>query len=271
MIGADFRTRAMSAVVLAAVAIGLTSLGRMGFGLLVLLVSGILAWEWGGIVRGKGHDSLFAVHAMVVAAAVLLAFMGWAGAGAGLVLVGAVLVGVLAGGETATMSALGVPYTGLPAISLVWLHADPAWGLAAILFLLLVVWSTDTCAYLAGRSLGGPKLWPQVSPNKTWSGFLGGVLSAATLAGLASFWIAGASAIRLFAIGLLLAVVSQGGDLAESAMKRHYGVKDASSLIPGHGGFMDRVDGLVAAAAAAALIAALAGGRWPARALLGLS
>ncbi len=127
---------------------------------------------------------------------------------------------------------------------------------------------TDIAAYTSGRTIGGPKLWPSVSPNKTWSGLIGGV-AAAALAGALFSWALGTGSPRWLAIlGFVLGVVAQGGDLAESALKRHFGIKDSSDLIPGHGGVMDRMDGIVTASVAAAVIAFAIDAYAPARALL---
>jgi phosphatidate cytidylyltransferase len=137
--------------------------------------------------------------------------------------------------------------------------ADQA-GFAAILFVFAVVWSADVCAYFAGRTFGGPKLAPHISPKKTWSGLIGGVLGAiaAALLVLASLGYAISAAHGL--VAAILALSSAGGDLFESHLKRLFGVKDSSQLIPGHGGFMDRLDGFVVAACLAAIIGLSRGG-----------
>jgi len=269
--GTDLKARVISAVVLAVVAVALTLSGQVGFVLLVLIVAAIMAWEWGSVVRGDGSDWAFVVHAGLVALGTLIAALGYVAPATALVVIGALVVGFLAFTEAALMSGLGVLYTGLPSLSLVWLRSDPEWGLIAVLFILLVVAATDILAYFTGRAIGGPKLLPRISPNKTWSGFLGGTLGAAALVACASFFVSGLDWFHLFVAGLLLAIVSQVGDFAESAIKRAYGVKDASNLIPGHGGFMDRVDGLTAAAVAAVIVAFASGGDGLARALLGVS
>jgi phosphatidate cytidylyltransferase len=167
------------------------------------------------------------------------------------------------------MEFAGVLYAGMPAISLVWLRGDAPLGLDSIVLLLLIVWGTDTGAFIAGRSIGGPRLWARVSPNKTWAGLVGGVCAASLCAAIYVTWIGTGVNGKVVALAAVLALVSQTGDLFESALKRAYGVKDASNLIPGHGGFMDRVDGLVFAAMAAAAFAAVVDPAHPARALLG--
>jgi phosphatidate cytidylyltransferase len=149
------------------------------------------------------------------------------------------------------------------------LRQDAALGLVAIVFLFAVVWATDIAAYFAGRALGGPKLWPAVSPKKTWSGAIGGLLGGVA-AGLLVVKTAGlAIAPMLVLVAFGLSIVSQGGDLLESSIKRRFHAKDASQLIPGHGGLMDRLDGFLTAAAAAVMVGLLRGGlEGPARGLL---
>jgi phosphatidate cytidylyltransferase len=149
------------------------------------------------------------------------------------------------------------------------LRRDAALGFAAILFLFVIVWLTDITAYFVGRAVGGPKLLPRVSPNKTWSGAIGGTAAgvAGGVAVASQFGIAKLGVAAL--VALVLSVVSQAGDLAESAIKRQFNAKDASQLIPGHGGLMDRLDGFVAAAVAGALIGLARGGfDAPARGLM---
>ncbi|MBX3500962.1 MAG: phosphatidate cytidylyltransferase [Alphaproteobacteria bacterium] len=157
----------------------------------------------------------------------------------------------------------GAAYIAAVALSLLSLRHEPETGLQAVLWLLATVWATDIFAYVAGRTLGGPKLAPRLSPKKTWSGALGG-LAAAIAVGVCTAWLfTGGSAIRLAMAGGLLSLVSQAGDLAESAVKRYVGVKDSGRLIPGHGGLLDRVDALMAAAVAMAAIRLAGDARWP--------
>jgi phosphatidate cytidylyltransferase len=138
-----------------------------------------------------------------------------------------------------------------------------------MLFLFAIVWVTDIAAYFVGRAFGGPKLWSAVSPKKTWSGAVGGTLGGVA-AGLVVAKVAGlVVAPMLVIVALALSIAAQLGDLLESAIKRHFGAKDASQLIPGHGGLMDRLDGFLTAAAAAVMVGLLRGGlEGPARGLL---
>jgi phosphatidate cytidylyltransferase len=165
--------------------------------------------------------------------------------------------------QPAARLAAGVLYIGLAGIALISLRHDNEAGRDNVLFLFLVVWASDIGAYLAGRALGGPKLAPGISPNKTWSGAAGGLLSALLVGGACALaFTPGASLLAITVVATLLSVASMLGDLAESAMKRRFKVKDTSSLIPGHGGLLDRLDGVLAAAPVAAVLSfALGHGR----------
>jgi phosphatidate cytidylyltransferase len=137
------------------------------------------------------------------------------------------------------------------------LRLDPGWGLTALLFLFATVWITDIFAFLCGRAIGGPLLWPRVSPKKTWSGAIGG-LAGGVAAGVLVAYASGIGKLGMAGVvALLLSVLAQAGDLFESAVKRRFGAKDASRFIPGHGGLMDRLDGFLFAAFAALIIGIL--------------
>jgi phosphatidate cytidylyltransferase len=154
--------------------------------------------------------------------------------------------------------ALGLVYVFVPCVALIWLRAHPTVGLQQIFWIVALVIAADTGAYAAGRSIGGPKLAPRISPNKTWAGLGGAVVSAAVV-GVITAVLMDLPVVILTVVSGLLGIVAQIGDLAESAFKRHFGVKDASNIIPGHGGALDRVDGLIAVAAAVAGINLLIG------------
>lgn len=264
----DFRPRLLSALVMGAVAIVCTWFGAVSFALLVLVVGLAMSWEWSRIVRGTGSDGAFAAHALTVALAIGLTGMGMTKAALIAVAAGCIATLALSQGRRPLFSALGVAYVALPSLSLVMLRGTDAFGALAILFIFAVVWTCDTFAYICGRLIGGPRLWPALSPGKTWSGTLSGLLFAAIAGLLFAAAVAPKAPIALAGVAILLAIVSQIGDLAESAFKRAFSVKDASDLIPGHGGFMDRMDGVVTAAVVAALIAAARGNQAPAQALL---
>lgn len=148
---------------------------------------------------------------------------------------------------------LGSVYIAIPTAAMIWLRGDDIPGMTTIIWLFLVVWGADTGAYLSGRAIGGPKLAPRISPKKTWAGFIGGI-SIASLISVGFYLYMPGNILYLAVIGFLVALASQLGDLLESMAKRHFDVKDSSNLIPGHGGVLDRVDGLVIGAVALAAI-----------------
>jgi phosphatidate cytidylyltransferase len=153
----------------------------------------------------------------------------------------------------------GFAYAGLTGLTSVLVRLDPLYGFAALIFVLLIVWATDTGGYFVGRGFGGPKLWPRVSPNKTWAGAVGGFVASLVVAiGFAAF--NPVRTVPLLLLGASLSIVAQLGDLFESAVKRRFGVKDSSRIIPGHGGLLDRLDGFVAAIVLAAILGFLRGG-----------
>jgi len=266
-LSADLRSRLVWGSVLAIVALALAYAGPVPFAALVLVVALFVSWEWGRMVRGVSADVAFFVQAIAVTAAVVLTTAGYAALAVAVIVTAAIILIPLVFGRGARLSALGAFYAGLPSISLIWLRQDARYGLLAILLIFAVVWSSDIAAYAAGRAIGGPKLWPRISPNKTWAGLIGGA-TACVVAGAIFAELVDASPLRLGLIALGLGLIAQGGDLAESALKRLFGFKDASGLIPGHGGFMDRMDSIVAVAVAAGMIAFAIDPHSPAQALL---
>jgi phosphatidate cytidylyltransferase len=266
--GRDIYVRTIAALVMAGLALVSAAAGSWPFALATGLLGCVAAWEWGRITRDTEWDHVTIGHALL---AVLVPLAGTAGYG-----LPALVVTLVA---AAAVTLAGLRYVGLgllltvpPALALVYLRSDPAVGLLAVFYVFLVVWVTDTAALLWGRAVGGPKLWPRVSPKKTWAGAMGGAGSAmiaALLFSLAIPFMPSAAWPTLLA--LLLSVVSQVGDLALSAVKRRFGRKDASRLIPGHGGLLDRIDGLMLAAVVAALIGGILSPHHPGAALLGLT
>jgi phosphatidate cytidylyltransferase len=275
----ELALRVVSALLLAPVAIGIAWLGGWLFAVFWGVAALLVFWEWTSLVSGEDRRAvLIAGGASIVLAVALAAASGNAAEGIHDVrLLGAITVlamGVLA---VAALSprpqrlwiAAGVPYAGLLGIAPVVLRSDAQYGFLAIVFLFAIVWATDILAYFTGRAFGGPKLAPRVSPKKTWSGAVGGIV-AAVAAALTIAWLAGlARMIPVALLAVVLSCVAQAGDLFESALKRRFGVKDSSHLIPGHGGLMDRLDGFVVAAVVAAVIGVARGGlEAPARGLL---
>lgn len=155
--------------------------------------------------------------------------------------------------------AAGIVYIATPCIAVVWLRADPETGLGTILWLLAVIWATDTGAYFAGRGIGGLKLAPRISPKKTWAGLGGGMVAAGVVGAATAALLDLPNMVALAAFSMALAIIAQGGDLLESAIKRYFKVKDSGNIIPGHGGLLDRLDGLLTAAPAVAAVALISG------------
>ncbi len=259
--------RAISGLVLAAVTITAIWFGGWLFALLIAAVCLVLAWEWGRVVRNAEFDTIYAITSLALVAAVALSAAGqYAGAFAALGL-GTLVVALTRPNPGDWLSASGVPYLGLSAVAMVWLRSGDDGG-AAVLFVFACVWAHDTIAMLTGRTLGGPRLWPQVSPKKTWAGAVGGLAASALAGSLCALFIPGASVIWMTGLGVFFGITAFLGDLAESALKRLGGLKNASSLIPGHGGFLDRLDGAILSFTLAGVIAALLNVQQPAQALI---
>jgi phosphatidate cytidylyltransferase len=257
---ADIGIRLLSGIVLAVVALGAIWLGGRVFTALVALGAVILVSEWSGISRSRFLDRAVLVGGVAVVTTAVVVGEGYSIAALAILLVGAAAAQLTTlSNDPARAMWIGVLYGGLPAISLVLLRADAAFGLVAILWLMVLVWATDVGGYIFGSLVGGPKLAPRISPKKTWAGFLGGLVAAIVASAAVDFFAMPGVGAPIWLAGVL-SVVSQIGDLAESAFKRRFGVKDSSRLIPGHGGLMDRIDGLVAAAVVAALIGLVRGG-----------
>ena len=212
-------------------------------------------WEWQRLVSGERIIERVAIGAVALALAALSALHNSILGVVAALALGAAAVGWIAGRRQAAWAAGGVLYAGALVASVGLLRVSPSFGMAAVLWLFAVVWGADIAAYFAGRLIGGPRLWPSVSPGKTWAGAIVGAFAGAVLGLLLAAWTNRLAA--LFWLGLATAVVSELGDLFESALKRRFGVKDSSGLIPGHGGLMDRLDAFTAASFFAAVVAIL--------------
>jgi phosphatidate cytidylyltransferase len=252
----DLGVRTASAVVLIPAVIACAWFGGIWFKGFVLLLGGLIAHEWASMVHPRNFTQ-YALHMGAALAGAVLPDLIGVGI-ALLVILGLALVSIFVARKEDPDSSkwryFGIFYVGFPALALILLRVDSHYGFAAILWVFLVVWSADTLAYFAGRIIGGPKLAPVISPKKTWAGLGGAVAGSA----LVSFIFARVTQLDgVWTLAILagcLAVVEQAGDLFESSLKRFHGVKDAGRLIPGHGGVIDRVDGLIAVAVTAALI-----------------
>lgn len=262
------RVRVLSALVLALPALAAVYVGGLLFDLLLGIVVLLMAFEWDRLCAGprgasaKANDPATWALVAAILAVIVAALLRVPALALWLTLAGFAAVFLIARGidrRAPLLQALGALYIGIPFVALVWLRADPAVGAVTVFWLLGIVWATDTGALFAGRSIGGPKLAPVISPNKTWAGLAGGMLAAAIVGGAFALWLGSAVApAALISAGL--AVVAQAGDLVESLVKRHFGVKDSGTIIPGHGGIFDRVDGLLAVAPVWALVVLLDAG-----------
>jgi phosphatidate cytidylyltransferase len=259
----------LSALALVPLAIGAAYVGGWAFALFWTIAALGVLWEWMSLVAAAERSSVLATAAVSIALAVSLVVVGYPIAAVIVLLLAMLAVAALAHAERRTWVALGMPYAGLLGAMPTVLRCEEQNGFLAILFVFAVVWTTDIVAYFVGRAVGGPKLMPQVSPKKTWSGALGGVAGAVLVAIVfaRAAGLPGVVAVALLAI--LLSVIAQAGDLFESFLKRKFGAKDSGHLIPGHGGLMDRLDGFVTAVTVAALIGLVRGGfEAPGRGLL---
>ena len=250
--------RIAAAAVLIPLAVAIAYAGGWLWTALVTLAAIGLFVEWLAIVGLAGATRVTVPGVAALAVAGLCFAIGRLDAALIVLAVGFVAVVSIAP-ERRGWAAAGFLYAAAAEIASVLVRLDPVKGFAALMFVLLIVWVTDSGGYFAGRGIGGPKLWPRVSPKKTWAGAAGGfAASLAVAVGFAAFDLGEIGPLLM--LSGALSVVSQLGDLFESAVKRRFGVKDSSHIIPGHGGLMDRLDGFVAAVVVAALFGFLRGG-----------
>jgi phosphatidate cytidylyltransferase len=257
----NLQTRILSAAVLAALALAATWFGGLPFRALVAIGGVMVFWEWQSITGYDKYGVLELAAPGAIAASAFLIMADFSPLQSLIPALFAMFFAIAAAVRRGVpfWFPAGVPYALLPVLGLTALRGESASGLWAITFLFAVVWATDIFAYFGGRAIGGPKLAPAVSPNKTWSGALSGAASG-TLAGLlAGFWAGSEDLMFLAVLALVLSIASQCGDLFESFVKRRFGVKDSGTILPGHGGVMDRVDGLIGATVALYLICVISG------------
>ena len=265
---ADLGVRAAAGVVMAALAAVVIFLGGWYFAIVMMVVLVLMAREWAKLTMADSKKR-YAVVGVVLLPLLLMALLQYAvtaapyptlalaggGLGAALLLVTALLIRRVGGWSERLWAVVGIVYLGVPAVAFLALRDLPH-GMQLVFWLVIVVVATDVFAYLVGRSLGGPKLAPKISPGKTWSGLAGGALGAMLMGAVFAFlgdwgWARGG------AFALVLALVAQSGDLFESFIKRRAGVKDSGRLIPGHGGMLDRLDGYLFAVPTLALLVAI--------------
>jgi phosphatidate cytidylyltransferase len=253
----ELRLRIISGIILAAIVLAATWFGGVAFEVLASVIALLIYYEWSTITglhqRDPQGDALGWLGIVVIAVTTLMEEPAYS---VGTLLFFIVLTaGLVAIRRKSWWLPAGVLYAGLTGIALAEIRDDDLLGFVVMLFVFATVWATDILAYFVGRAIGGPKLAPRISPGKTWSGAIGGAV-AAVLAGTAVVWsFFPGIGLRVAGLALLLSICSQAGDLFESFVKRRFGVKDSSHLIPGHGGVMDRVDGLIFACFAAFLLA----------------
>jgi len=259
----ELRTRILSGVAMIAVALAALWFGGLAFWALASLLAVLMMSEWAGMMQAPrwSHILAMVLVAGIMAYALQLTITGYPPAfhypmiaqGLDLVAVAAILLAVA---SFRARLGVGLLYAALPAMALIFIRQQDG-GLLLALWTLAIVWATDIGAYFAGRAIGGPKLAPAISPNKTWAGLIGGMI-AALIVGALIAWRAGLPSI-LYVAGAGLAVAAQAGDLFESWLKRRSGVKDSGCILPGHGGVMDRLDGVVpvSMAVAGAIMAGL--------------
>jgi len=268
--------RVVSAAVLVPLALVGTYLGGLIFLALCAVAAGGILWEWTSVVAKRAEPRILLPGWTALLVGAMLVALNLPNGAWGVLALGALSVGLVVrvwprgeGIPAPIWAAGGVAYAGAGFLGPALLRQDPQWGFTALLFLFATVWITDIFAFSCGHVFGGPRLWPSISPNKTWSGAIGG-LAGGVAAGVAVAYASSISKLGMIGVmAFVLSVLAQAGDLFESAVKRRFGVKDASHLIPGHGGLMDRLDGFLFAAFAALLIGILHQGTTaPARGLL---
>jgi len=254
----NLSTRIVAAAVLIPLAIAIAYAGGWLWTALVTLAAIGLYVEWLMVVGATAEKRVVATGVAALAVAGFSLAIGRIDAALAVFAIGLVAVALMTPVRR-NWAAAGILYAGVAEIASVLLRHDAVKGFVALVFVLLIVWVTDSGGYFAGRGIGGPKLWPRVSPKKTWAGAVGGLVASLAVACAFAVLDLG-KAGPLLTISGVLSVVSQLGDLFESAVKRRFGVKDSSQIIPGHGGLLDRLDGFVAAVAFAALFGFLRGG-----------
>jgi phosphatidate cytidylyltransferase len=249
--------RTASGLVLIAVGLGAAMAGGPWLAAATGAAVTAMSFEWARMSEPRAAMTAWGVGLVGVFGAVLAA--SWAAPGAAFIWLAAAAIASALRRKTwpeRAETAFGIFYIGAPCTAFLWLRAEPDVGLEAILALFTIIWSADIAAYLGGRFIGGPRIAPSLSPRKTWAGVWSGTLAAAVAGGAVGTAL-GVPLGAWIAAGAVLGLIGLAGDLFESLCKRRFGVKDASNLIPGHGGVLDRLDGMMAATAAAGAAAAL--------------
>lgn len=245
----ELKLRIISGIVMAALVLIITWIGGQTFAFLWAFIAFMILREFNRICAASTPFMIRAASFLVLALIVVSWLLGDHKTATVLFLAGFVVLSIWQYiFERAIWSSLGLAYAALPFFAMSDMRSDTHNGLIVILLIYFCVWGADVFAYFSGRTLGGPKLAPRISPNKTWSGFIGSLVGALILSYLVDVAAGFDPIVTFFVIMLFAAIISQLGDLMESAVKRHFKIKDSGTLIPGHGGVLDRVDGLVVAA-----------------------
>lgn len=256
----ELTLRLFSAFFLVGITLAGTYLGGWYFSGLILLMSLLMSWEWFALTGSKRRGVAFVVQCLSLIGSVYCVTEGLILYSIALLVISMTIVlfliySKISVSEAPLWTAAGSLYTGLPAVAMIWFRQDTEMGFVVVLYLFFLAWTSDSAAYFGGKTIGGAKLWPSVSPNKTWAGFISGLLGCLALGIIFVLIDSRIDLASILIASLLLGLAVQAGDLVESAIKRHFGLKDTSSLIPGHGGVLDRVDGLVFAIILAAVFA----------------
>jgi phosphatidate cytidylyltransferase len=254
----ELNKRILSGIVMALIATSTAFIGGWPFAIVWTCAALAVAYEWQKLVHEEKYTLPFAATATAVLFAVAAVILSMPS----LLLVSAGLAIVVAGFAPASRreSAAAVIYAGGLGAAILLCRGENTAGLIVLGWLFAVVWGTDILAYFTGRSLGGPKLWPAVSPKKTWSGAIGGLIGGVWLGAMLLKYADVPLSWQHIVLSIAFSVLTQGGDLFESAMKRRHNAKDSGNFIPGHGGFMDRLDGFIFAVIFAAIFGVLRGG-----------
>ena len=260
--GSSLNSRVISALILAPLVAGAIYIGSPVYDLLVLAAIVVMAWEWRRLCAAQHFDTAGIIMTIAVVGATGLTWFQQVGLAVLLVAAGALIVFfMIAGseGKSSIWTIAGLLAVGLTGISLILIRRiGDDWSVT--MWLLVAVWATDINAFLVGRTVGGPKLAPKISPGKTWSGLIGGIVGAVGWSVIWALWTGVEQVGTVALLGAAIAIFAQLGDLGVSRVKRRYGVKDTGTLIPGHGGLLDRVDGIMGAVPVAILCIVLARG-----------
>jgi phosphatidate cytidylyltransferase len=255
--------RIASALALAPAVLAAIWFGAPWYNLLVAAAVILMGWEWARMCCGGAAAAEALLTPALAVAGVLAASFGYVWGGLALVIVGGTGIAVLALAmrrELPIWAGAGAMLVGAAGLALIWMRGEAAAGAYATFWLFGAIWLTDICAYFTGKAIGGPKLAPRVSPNKTWAGLIGGVTASAVFSAVWLGWMQGQGILQMAMLGIAVAVIAQLSDLTVSRVKRLAHVKDTGALIPGHGGLLDRADGFLLTGALI-LALALVGGK----------